>query len=62
MNMSRDEIIELNKTSGFGWTSDVHTGGAVPIFAIGAGSDLFRGKMDNTDIPKKIQKLMIKDK
>jgi hypothetical protein len=28
----------------------------VPVFAIGAGSDLFIGKMDNTEIPKRIAK------
>jgi alkaline phosphatase len=33
-----------------------HTGTAVPVYAIGAGSALFSGKMDNTDIPKKIAK------
>ena len=28
----------------------------VPVFAIGAGSKAFYGKMDNTDIPKRIAK------
>ncbi len=37
-----------------GWTTSSHTGGAVPVFAIGAGSAKFAGRMDNTDIPKKI--------
>ena len=32
------------------------TAGYVPVFAIGAGSDLFIGKMDNTEIPKRIAK------
>lgn len=39
-----------------GWTSTGHTAGYVPVFAIGAGSDLFTGKMDNTEIPKRIAK------
>lgn len=39
-----------------GWTSKGHTGGYVPVFAIGAGSNLFVGKMDNTEIPKRIAK------
>ncbi|MCL2133258.1 MAG: alkaline phosphatase, partial [Bacteroidales bacterium] len=47
-----------NKHIGFGWTTTDHTGTAVPIYAIGAGSELFGGKMDNTDIPKRICKAM----
>ena len=39
-----------------GWTSSSHTAGSVPVFAIGAGADLFTGKMDNTEIPKRIAK------
>lgn len=39
-----------------GWTSSSHTAGYVPVFAIGAGADLFTGKMDNTEIPKRIAK------
>ncbi len=37
-----------------GWTSGGHSAGVVPVYAIGAGSQLFTGKLDNTDIPKKI--------
>ncbi|MDR2937942.1 MAG: alkaline phosphatase [Prevotellaceae bacterium] len=33
-----------------------HTGTMVPVYAIGAGSEQLGGKMDNTDIPKKIAK------
>lgn len=39
-----------------GWTSGDHTAEFVPVFAIGAGSKAFFGKMDNTDIPKRIAK------
>lgn len=39
-----------------GWTSGGHTAGYVPVFAVGAGSKLFMGKMDNTEIPKRIAK------
>lgn len=39
-----------------GWTGGGHTAGYVPVFAIGAGSNLFVGKMDNTEIPKRIAK------
>ncbi len=37
-----------------GWTSGGHSAGVVPVFAIGVGSHLFSGKLDNTDIPRKI--------
>lgn len=44
----------LDKIAMVGWTSGGHSAGVVPVFAIGAGSDLFQGKLDNTDIPHKI--------
>lgn len=34
-----------------------HSAGYVPCFAIGAGAEQFQGRIDNTDIPKKIQKI-----
>lgn len=37
-----------------GWTSGGHSGGYVPVFAIGAGAELFQGRIDNTEIPEKI--------
>ncbi|MGL4364228.1 MAG: alkaline phosphatase [Bacteroidales bacterium] len=36
------------------YSSFEHTGAVVPVYAIGAGSQLFNGVMDNTDIPKRI--------
>lgn len=44
----------LNKIAMIGWTSGSHSADYVPVFAIGNGSELFNGKMDNTDIPKRI--------
>lgn len=44
----------LSKAAKIGWTTSSHTGGAVPVFAVGAGSGKFAGRMDNTDIPKRI--------
>ncbi|MBI9107182.1 MAG: alkaline phosphatase [Spirochaetales bacterium] len=32
------------------WSTDYHTAADVPLYAFGAGSELFSGKMDNTDI------------
>lgn len=36
------------------WTTKGHTGGPVPVFAIGKGAEKFNGRMDNTDIKGKI--------
>lgn len=44
----------LDEIALVGWTSGGHSAGVVPVFAIGAGSQLFQGKLDNTDIPRKI--------
>ncbi len=53
--MSEKEVIYyVSEKANIGWTTMSHTGGAVPVFAIGAGSSLFSGRMDNTEIPKKI--------
>lgn len=46
----------LNETALIGWSSGGHTASYVPVFAIGAKADLFQGRMDNTDIPKRIMK------
>ena len=39
-----------------GWTSGGHSAGYIPVFAVGAGSQLFSGKLDNTEIPQRIAK------
>ncbi|MGL4738254.1 MAG: alkaline phosphatase [Cellulosilyticaceae bacterium] len=44
----------LNNKAGIGWTSYSHTGVPVPVYAMGAGSELFAGSYDNTDIFKKL--------
>ncbi len=40
------------------FTSTGHTGVAVPIYAFGPGADEFTGFMENTDIAKKMMKLL----
>jgi alkaline phosphatase len=40
------------------WHSTDHTGGDVPIFAYGPGSTFFSGTHDNTQIPKRIARLL----
>lgn len=46
----------MNQMAMLGWTTGNHSAGYVPVFAVGAGSKLFMGKMDNTEIPKRIAK------
>jgi alkaline phosphatase len=46
----------MDEISMVGWVSGNHTAGYAPVYAVGAGSQLFIGKMDNTDIPKRIAK------
>ncbi len=47
----------INQIAMVSWTSGGHTAGYVPVFAIGTGSKLFMGKMDNVEIPKRIAKI-----
>ena len=52
--MDSDENRKFNKKCSIGWTTGSHTGGAVPMYAIGAGAEKFNGRMDNTEIKGKI--------
>ena len=47
----------LDHSTGIGWTTSGPSGDFVPVFAIGAGSELFHGFQDNTDLPNKIRRL-----
>ena len=40
-----------------GWQSGGHSNGFVPVFAIGVGAEEFTGRIDNTEIPKKIAEI-----
>lgn len=40
------------------WSTTGHTASPVPLFAYGPGAELFCGTYDNTDVPKKIAKLL----
>ena len=46
----------MSRVAKLGWTTGGHTAAYVPVFAIGAGSKLFDGKMENIDIPARIAK------
>ncbi len=53
-NLDREANAELNRKGRVAWTTGDHTGGAVPVYAIGKGAEKFAGRMDNTDIKGKI--------
>lgn len=46
----------MNDIAMVDWASGGHSAGYVPVFAIGAGSQLFGKKIDNTEIPQIIAK------
>lgn len=48
----------LARHAGVGWTTGSHTATYVPIFAIGAASEKFNGRMDNIDIAIHLRKLI----
>ncbi len=48
----------LDNFTGIGWTTSKHTGGLVPVYAIGVGAEKFSSFNDNTDIPKRIRELV----
>lgn len=52
----------LNKLSNIGWISTSHTAAPVPIYAIGVGAEQFTGRLDNTVIPQKVEKILGIDK
>ena len=54
----RERMNEISHETHIGWTTGDHSAANVPVFAIGAGSGLFSGRMDNTDIPKRICEAM----
>lgn len=48
----------MNQKAQVGWTTNSHSAASVPVYAIGVGAENFAGRMDNTDIKKRIEKLM----
>ena len=53
-NLDAEANKALNEQGLIGWTTGDHTGGAVPVYAIGKGAEKFGGRIDNTDIKGKI--------
>ena len=54
----KEDMDEASHEAHIGWTTKDHSAANVPIFAIGAGSGLFSGRMDNTVIPERICRAM----
>jgi alkaline phosphatase len=50
--------IVLSARVGDKWTAKGHTATPVPVFAFGPGAGALAGPMDNTDIPKRIAKVL----
>lgn len=48
----------LDSFTGLGWTTNGHSGGLVPVYAIGVGAEKFASFNDNTDIPERIRELV----
>jgi alkaline phosphatase len=61
-NIERALYIAINqlidKRSNTGWTTGGHTGVDVTVHAFGKQSNQFNGMLDNTDIAKKLFKLL----
>ena len=54
----KEDMDEASHEAHIGWTTKDHSAANVPVFAIGAGSGLFSGRMDNTEIPERICRAM----
>lgn len=48
----------MSEKAGVGWTTLAHTAIPVPVYAWGTGSEAFRGRMDNTDLAKRLRQAM----
>lgn len=48
----------MSDKAGVGWTTLAHTAIPVPVYAWGVGADAFRGRMDNTDLAKRLRAAM----
>lgn len=48
----------LARHTGTGWTTGSHSATYVPVFAIGASSEMFNGRTDNTQIAGNLRKLI----
>ena len=49
----------MSDKAAVGWTTHAHTGVNVPVYALGIGAEYFSSYIDNTDIPKFIEEIVI---
>ncbi len=56
--VGREKVDQTNKDAGAVFTTTNHTGVPVSIAAMGVGAENFAENLDNTDIPKIIEKLL----
>lgn len=47
----------MSEIAQISWGTGSHSGAMVPVFSMGVGAEQFTGIMDNTDIPKRIEKI-----
>ncbi len=60
--LSNEALRIINKDSKIGWTTGSHTASAVPVFAVGAGAQLFTGWHDNKELTPLIIRAMEQNK
>lgn len=57
-NTFTEEVYKvMDSVTGLGWTTNGHSGGLVPVFAVGVGAEEFMPAADNIDIPSRIRKI-----
>ncbi|MDE6389791.1 MAG: alkaline phosphatase, partial [Duncaniella sp.] len=54
---TEDVFRVMDSATGLGWTTNGHSGGLVPVYAVGVGSELFASLNDNTQLPAKLRKI-----
>lgn len=48
----------INNAAGTIFTTTGHSGNPVPVFAVGVGSDMFKGVNNNTDLPRILREIL----
>ncbi|MCM1164195.1 MAG: alkaline phosphatase [Muribaculaceae bacterium] len=56
-NFTEEVYKIMDSVTGLGWTTNGHSGGLVPVYAVGVGAEEFIPVNDNTTIPAKLRKI-----
>ncbi|MCM1522740.1 MAG: alkaline phosphatase [Muribaculaceae bacterium] len=56
-NFTEEVYKIMDSVTGLGWTTNGHSGGLVPVFAVGVGAEEFAPLTDNISIPAKLRKI-----